>query len=66
MLALLLLLGQSVKRVGVGASLLNRFVLGCIVVVANFANFTLELGYVTVLLVDDLLQQYSLALFPCQ
>ena len=40
-LALLLLLGQSVERVGVGASLLNRVVLGSIVVVTNFANFTL-------------------------
>ena len=63
----LLLLGQSVERVGVGASLLNRVVLGSIVVVTNFANFTLELRYVTVLFVDNLLQQYCLTLItPCE
>ena len=66
-LALLLLLSQSVERVGVGASLLNRVVLGSIVVVTNFANFTLELRYVTVLFVDNLLQQYCLTLItPCE
>ena len=57
-------LAQSVERIRGGSRVPNRIEVGRrnVVVVANLANFALELADVAVLLVDDLLEQQRLTL----